>query len=130
MWTVILSLKIYLIILELGREVLDEKLMWNFQQPFLFLNWRMLYNIVLVSAIHQHESARGIHVSPPSRTPLPSLSPPHPSRLSQSTGLGFLCHTANFRLPSLLHTECICFHAILSISPTLSFPYRVHNSVL
>ena len=66
MWTVILSLKIYLIILEIGREVLDEKLMWNFEQPFLFLNWRMLYNIVLVSAIHQHESARGIHVSPPS----------------------------------------------------------------
>ena len=70
----------------------------------MFLNWRMLYNIVLVSAIHQHESARGIHVSPPSRTPLPSPSPTHPSRLSQSTGLSFLCHTAHFRLLSLLHT--------------------------
>ena len=30
----------------------------------------MLYNIVLVSAIHQHESVTGIHMSP-----LPSLSP-------------------------------------------------------
>ena len=41
---------------------------------------------------------------PPSRTPLPSPSPTHPSRLSQSTGLSFLCHTAHFRLLSLLHT--------------------------
>ena len=29
------------------------------------------YNIVLVSAIHQHESAIGIHMSPPSGTSLP-----------------------------------------------------------
>ena len=34
----------------------------------------MLYGFVLVSAIHQHESAIGIHVSTPS----------HPYRLSQS----------------------------------------------
>ena len=40
-------------------------------QPSLFLNlfliegW-LLYNIVLASAIHQHESAIGIHMSPPS----------------------------------------------------------------
>ena len=43
----------------------------------------MLYNIVLVSGIHQHESAIGIHMSPPSWS---FLSPPtlsHPSRLSQ-----------------------------------------------
>ena len=31
-----------------------------------------LYNILLVSAIHQHESATGIHMSPPSWTSLPS----------------------------------------------------------
>ena len=34
--------------------------------------------------------------------PLPSLSPFHPSRLSQSTELSFLCHTANFYLLSVL----------------------------
>ena len=46
----------------------------------------MLYNIALASAIHQHESATGIHMSPPPRIPLlsPTLSPP--SRLSKSTG--------------------------------------------
>ena len=36
----------------------------------------MLYNIVLVSAIHQHESDIGIHMPPPSSTSLP---PPTPS---------------------------------------------------
>ena len=42
----------------------------------------MLYNIVLVSAIHQHESAINIHISPSSFPPTPY----HPSRWSQSTG--------------------------------------------
>ena len=56
----------------------------------------MLYNIVLVSAIHQHESATGIHMSPPSRTSLLPLTSSHLSRLSQSTGLSSLHHTANY----------------------------------
>ena len=47
----------------------------------------MLYNVVLVPAIHQHESAIGIHMCPPSYTSLPPPSLSHPSRLSQSTGV-------------------------------------------
>ena len=47
----------------------------------------MLYNIMLVYAIHQHESATGMHASPPSGTSLPSPTSSHSSRLSQSTGL-------------------------------------------
>ena len=43
---------------------------------------------MMVFAIHQYESAIGIHVSPPPWSPLPPPSPPHPSRLSQSTGFG------------------------------------------
>ena len=35
---------------------------------------QLLYNIVLASAIHQHKSATGIHIPPPSCTPLPPLS--------------------------------------------------------
>ena len=35
----------------------------------------------MASAIHQHESVTGTHVTPP--------SPPHASRLSQSTSFGF-----------------------------------------
>ena len=43
----------------------------------------MLYNIMLVFAVHQHESAIGIHVSSPSLPP-PIPFPPNP-RLSQNT---------------------------------------------
>ena len=38
----------------------------------------------MVFAIHQYELAIGIHISPPSLSPFPP-----PSRLSQSTGLGY-----------------------------------------
>ena len=55
------------------------------------------------SHIHQHKSATGIHVSPPFWNFLPSPTPSHPSRLSQSTGLSALCHTANFHWLSILH---------------------------
>ena len=41
---------------------------------------------MLVSAIQQHESATGIHMSPPSWTSLLPPTPSHPSRLSMSTG--------------------------------------------
>ena len=41
---------------------------------YLFLIERQfLYNIVLVSAIHQYESAIGVHMSPPSWTSFPPL---------------------------------------------------------
>ena len=43
----------------------------------------------MASAIHEHESATGRHVSPPCRTTLPPPSPPHLPRLSQSTSFGF-----------------------------------------
>ena len=40
----------------------------------------MLYNVVSVSAIRRHDSATGIHLSPPSGTSLPL--PPHPAPLT------------------------------------------------
>ena len=52
-------------------------------------NWRMITSQYFFAfAIHQHESATGIHVLPPSWTTLPHPSPPHPSRLSKSIGFG------------------------------------------
>ena len=33
---------------------------------FILIGRELLYNIVMAFAIHQHESAMGIHVSPPS----------------------------------------------------------------
>ena len=58
---------------------------------FLFY-WKrhLLHNIVLVSAIHQHESATGTHICLPPPEPLSHI-PPHPTRqhskMPQSTGL-------------------------------------------
>ena len=88
---------------------------------FFLIYWRII--AILVSAIHQHESAMGIHMSPRSWTPSPSRIPSHPSRLSQSAGLNSLCPTG-----ICYPRGNICFHAALSIRPTLSFPHGVHKS--
>lgn len=49
---------------------------------FFFFNWVVVvYSVALLSAMHQHESATGIRVSPPLFSPPPT--PPHPSGLSQ-----------------------------------------------
>ena len=69
-----------------------------FKKIFLTEGW-LLYNIMLASTIHQHESAIGIPMSPPSWTSTPS----HPSRLLQSLGLSSLSHTANSHWLSILH---------------------------
>ena len=55
-------------------------------------------NAVLISTIHQHASAIGVHM------PLPPPTPPLPSRLSQSTRLSFLHHTATFHWLPVSHT--------------------------
>ena len=49
----------------------------------------MIYNIVLVSAVHQRESPSGIHVFPPSWTTVAPPTPAHPSRRPPSTRFGF-----------------------------------------
>ena len=69
---------------------------------FLIVVW-LFYNVVLVSAVQQHESAICIHVSPPSRPPLP-----YPSRLSQSTKLTSLCYTAAAAAKSLQSCPTPC----------------------
>ena len=63
---------------------------------FLLIGGYLLYKIVLVSATHQHESARSIHMPPFSWTSLPPPTPSHPYRWSQSTSLSSLHHTAKF----------------------------------
>ena len=63
----------------------------------------LLYNIVSVSAIHQQKSAIDIHMSLLSWSSLPPPTPSHPSRLSQSTSLSSLSHTANSHWRSILH---------------------------
>ena len=51
-----------------------------FKYKFIYFNWRLITLQYCVGfAIHQHESATGIHRCSPSRTPLPPPSPYHPS---------------------------------------------------
>ena len=59
----------------------------------LLIEGWLLYNIVLVSAIHQHESTTVRHMSPSSWTSLPPFTPSHCSGLSQSPGLSSLSHS-------------------------------------
>ena len=69
---------------------------------------------MLVFAMHHNESVTNIYIynSPPSWTSLPSPTPPHSSRLLQSTGLSSLLYTANSHWPSILHmviNMCLCY---------------------
>ena len=57
----------------------------------------------MVFALHQHELAINIQVSPTSWTPFPPSSPPHSSRLSQSTSFGFGFPVSYIRLPLAIY---------------------------
>ena len=73
----------------------------------------MLYDVVLVSAIQQHESAMGVHVFP-ILNPLPPASPSHPSGSSQCTSPK---HPVSYIEPGL----AICFlHDSIHISMPFS----------
>ena len=89
----------------------------------------MLYNIVLVSAIYELESAIGIHVS--LLHELPSLLPPIPChpRLSQSTGFELPASYSKFHWLSNFAYGNVSVSVLLSICPTLSFLHCVHKSV-
>ena len=84
---------------------------------FLVEGW-LLYCIGLISAIHQHKLAIGVHVSPPSVPP--TLS--QPSRLLPSSSLSSLSHTANFHWLSILHMvvnmlPCFSLHSSYPLLP-------------
>ena len=88
----------------------------------------MLYNVVLVSAVQQHESAyislwTSIHASSPSEAFL--ALPSHPSRSSQSAGLGSPCSAAaSHQLAVSQMGVCTCQRCSLNLCP-YSFPRRV-----
>ena len=55
---------------------------------FFFIGGKLLYNILLISTKHQHESATGIHMSLPSWI-LPPHLPTHPTSLSYHRSLSW-----------------------------------------
>ena len=68
------------------------------------LNWtELLYNIVVIFAIHRHELAMGVHVS--HRPESPSPLPPHLISLGcpRAPALSALLHTSNLHWSSVLH---------------------------
>ena len=76
---------------------------------------------LLVSAIHPHESAIGVHMSP--RSWPPSHGPPiPPSGLSQSPALSSLSHTGKSHWLSVLHVVPVCLCAALSVRPAPPAP--------
>ena len=75
----------------------------------------------MVSAIYQHDSAIGIHISIPFLLSLP----PHPTPLGghEAPDLGSLYHTANSHWLSILHIVICLFQCTLSNHSTLSFTH-------
>ena len=65
-----------------------------FYYLFIF-NWWFLYNIGLMSDLHQHELTISVQISPLSWISLPPPAHSHCSRLLQSSSFNFLSHTAN-----------------------------------
>ena len=102
-----------------------------FKYNFIDFNWRLItLQYCIGFAIHQHESATGIHVfpilnPPPSSLPVPSLwvvsvHQPQASSITYRTWTGDSFHI----------WYDTCFNAILPNHPTLALSHRVQKTVL
>ena len=97
----------------------------------------LIYNIVMASAIHQHESPIGIHVTPPSWTPLLPPCPSHPPRWSWNTSSGFFVSYTKLPLAldftygnvhvSILFSQAIPPSPSPTVSKSLFFMSVVHT---
>ena len=113
----------------LQRKLSAKKLMCCF-----FFNWRLItLQYCIGFAIHQHESATGVHVfpilNPTSQSPLPPPSPYHPSGSYQCT-----CpkHPVSCIEPGLvIHFLYNIIHVSMPFSQVIPTPsHRVQKTVL
>ena len=120
----------------LGRKAminLDSFLLFFlfFKYKFIYFNWRLItLQYCIGFAIHQRESATGVHMfpflnPPPTSLPVPSLwvipvHQPQASCILHRTWTGDL----------FLIWYYTCFNAILPNHPTLSLSHRVQKTVL
>ena len=89
----------------------------------ILIGGSLLYDIVTVFALHQHESAKVTHVSPPSWTPFPPPTPPSPTGVSKSTGFG--CPVSCIELALVISVACVivyCCFLVAQSCPTLCNP--------
>ena len=102
-----------------------------FWYKFIYFNWRLIILQYCIGfAIHQHESATGVHVfpilnPPPTSLPVPSLwvipvHQPQASCIMHRTWTGDSFHI----------WYNTCFNAILPNHPTLTLSHRVQKTVL
>ena len=84
-------------------EIVKDRESWHAAVQGVTKSWtwlnnnnKLLYNVVLVSAVRWSESAICIHICLPSWTALLPHPACHSSRSSQSTKLSSLCYTAAF----------------------------------
>ena len=102
-----------------------------FKFKFIYFNWTLIALQYCVGfAIHQHESAMGVHVfsilnPPPTSLPIPSLwvisvHQPQASCILHQTWTGNSFHIWYYT----------CFNAILPNHPTLALSHRVQKTVL
>ena len=101
---------------------------------YLFFNWRIIALQHCVGfCIHRHESASGIHMSPPAWTSFPPPTPPHPSKLS--LGLSSQHHIANSLWLSVLHMvmyifQCYSLNSYRRICLTKSYSLKKKIALL
>ena len=97
---------------------------------FILIGELLLYNIVVIFAIHQHESATGAHVSlhPEISPPPPPPSPLHPSGLSQNTSSE--CPASRIKPALVIYFTYGNIHVLLllsQITPPSSSPTESKN---
>ena len=98
---------------------------------FIYFNWRLItLQYCSVFAIHCHESAMGVHVSPILNPPLHLPPHPIPQGHPNAPALSALSHASNLDWRSVSHMIIYMFQCYSLKSSHLAFSHRIQKSVL